>query len=83
MEEENKECFGDPSQVCPENEQGVIGPNRGCVSCNVVSACLRKALEKKGILSPPVHQHPLIKKGIGFLQRWSELKSSSSKSSRK
>lgn len=69
-----KECFGNPEKVCPENERGFIEPNRECVSCEVVAMCLRKALEKKGVLNPPFKEHPLIKKSAGFLRRWSELK---------
>lgn len=74
-----RECFGNPERVCPENEKGFIEPNPECVSCEVVATCLRKALESKGILSPSFKEHPLFKRGVGFLRRWSELKRRNSK----
>lgn len=67
-------CFGDPDKVARRNSEGIIEPNQECVGCNVISKCLKKALIKQGILSPPLRERRPVSKLLGFLHRWSERK---------
>jgi len=68
------ECFGKREKVCSRNEDGFIEPNVECVRCKMLKRCLRKALEKDGVLDPPLQETPIVRKTRAFLSRWSRLK---------
>lgn len=67
-------CFGDPRQVCPRDETGIIQPQAHCLSCEHVKRCLRQALEQQGVLSKPLAQAPVVSRISRFLKRWSDQK---------
>ncbi|MCX7822113.1 MAG: hypothetical protein N2260_01560 [Syntrophobacterales bacterium] len=67
-------CFGNPGKVAKRNNQGFIEPDTECVNCKSVSLCLREALQKEGILSPPFRERELVKGIMGFIRRWSDKK---------
>lgn len=73
-EEPRLSCFGDPQKVSQQTPEGLIEPNVECVNCEWVSSCLKKALQKKGILHTPLYEKEPVKRAIGFLRRWSEKK---------
>ncbi len=68
------DCYGKVEKVCPVGEKGVIEPNLECLQCVFIKSCLASALRKKGILATPVKEKPIVKKTVGFLNRWSRLK---------
>ena len=73
-------CFGDAERVCPRNEDGFIEPQRECLQCPEVRACLQAALQAQGVLKTPTAPSPMAESCIGrFLKRWSERKRSVSR----
>ncbi|MGD9505255.1 MAG: hypothetical protein AB7W37_10090 [Syntrophobacteraceae bacterium] len=67
------DCYGDPSRVCPRDEDGVMQPQRECVACFHVRRCLQTALQKESVIEPSVAAPAAAKVG-GFLKRWSDRK---------
>jgi hypothetical protein len=67
-------CYGDPSCVCPKDDEGIIQPQPDCVSCTVVRSCLQEALRKEGLISDATGQSQLVSKATRFLKRWSDRK---------
>jgi hypothetical protein len=70
---ERPACFGDPSQVCPKDGEGIIQPQAGCVSCGFLKNCLQQALRRDGLLWDSSGQQ-LVSKSTHFLKRWSNRK---------
>lgn len=73
-EQMRPECFGDPQQVCPVDENGIMQPQTQCLGCGVLKSCLQKALRNRGILPPPLTESPVVLKMTSFLRRWSDHK---------
>jgi len=67
-------CFGDPPQVCPRDEDGIIQPQAHCLSCERLKDCLRQALQTQGVLPKPSAPPPVVSRVAGFLKRWSDQK---------
>ena len=70
---EQPACFGDPSQVCPKDEEGFIQPQHGCSSCEFLRSCLQGALRREGTLVDSSGQQ-VVSKTTHFLKRWSNKK---------
>jgi hypothetical protein len=75
---ERPPCFGDPAAVCPRDDKGFFQPQKQCLDCSVVKACLQRALRQAGVLPTPVLETPAAVRFKGFLQRWSRQKLSHS-----
>lgn len=73
-ESERPQCFGDPKEVCPKDEEGIIQPQKTCLSCNFLKKCLQKALVKEGIITDPEARNRIVARTTGFLKRWSDRK---------
>lgn len=73
-EDEIPSCFGDPATVCPRDESGFFQPQKNCLGCSVVKACLQKALRAVGALPTPILETPAAVRFKGFLKRWSDQK---------
>ena len=73
VDEEPPACFGDPERVCPKDDEGLIQPQAGCVSCSFLRNCLQQALRREGMLVDPSGQQ-LVSKTTNFLKRWSQKK---------
>jgi hypothetical protein len=71
--EERPACFGDPSRVCPKDDEGIIQPQAGCVTCGFLKNCLQQALRREGLLLDSSGQQ-LVSKTSHFLKRWSNRK---------
>jgi hypothetical protein len=67
-------CYGDPEQVSPKDERGLIEPQAECLGCGHLRSCLQKALRKQGLIRPPLSGVPGATKVSNFLKRWSERK---------
>jgi hypothetical protein len=67
-------CFGDPSRVCPKDDDGFIQPQAACVSCKCLRSCLQLALKQAGFISDSSGQNPLISRTTDFFKRWSNKK---------
>jgi len=67
-------CYGDPEQVSPKDERGIIEPQAECLGCGHLKGCLRQALRKQGLIRPPLSELPAVSKVSNFLKRWSERK---------
>jgi len=72
--EDSPECYGDPKLVCPKDERGIIMPQTECLSCCLVTKCLRHALRREGVIRSPLEESPVVSKVSGFLKRWSDRK---------
>ncbi len=72
-EGERPPCYGIPELVCPRNEEGIIEPQRECVSCADLKTCLRKAVEDQGLVRGG-DTHSPVSRVAGFFRRWSRLK---------
>jgi hypothetical protein len=65
------ECFGNGERVCPEDEDGIMQPQKECLPCSHLRECVQTALVRRGklrIVEPP------STKVSGFLKRWSDNK---------
>ena len=60
---EHPECYGNPERVCPKDEEGIMQPQPGCISCGSLKPCLQTALQRGG-----------LSKVKGFFKRWSDQK---------
>jgi hypothetical protein len=69
---EHPECFGDGDRVCPVDEEGIMQPQRECVPCSHLRACLQSVLVRRGKLR--IVEDPRRSKVTGFLKRWSDRK---------
>ena len=67
-------CYGDPEQVSPKDEMGLIEPQAECLGCGHLKGCLRQALRQQGLIRPPLSGLPGVSKVSNFLKRWSERK---------
>jgi len=65
-------CFGDGDKVCPVDEEGIMQPQRECLPCSYLRACLQSVLVRRGKLRI-VEEHPGSKVS-GFFKRWSDRK---------
>jgi len=65
-------CFGDGDKVCPVDEEGIMQPQRGCLPCSYLRACLQKVMVHRGKIRV-VDEQAGSKVG-GFFKRWSDLK---------
>jgi hypothetical protein len=70
---EHPECYGNPERVCPKDEDGIMQPQPGCISCQSLKPCLQTALQKGGLLAPSAAA-PVVSKVKGFFKRWSDQK---------
>ncbi len=71
---ERPECYGDPGRVCPKSEDGFIEPQADCVNCRWIQDCLRKALEKSGVVRTVAQKETPVSGVVGFVKRWSDRK---------
>jgi hypothetical protein len=67
-------CYGDPAQVCPKDDEGVIQPQRACMPCVFLKECLQQALYVAGMIVKPGSETRVVSKATGFLKRWSDKK---------
>jgi hypothetical protein len=67
-------CFGNAERVCPRDEKGFIEPQRECLECAFVKACLQQALKATGVLPASVVETPVVSRFTKFLKRWSDQK---------
>jgi hypothetical protein len=69
--EDPPKCFGDGDKVCPVDEDGIMQPQRGCLPCSYLRACLQDVMVKRGKLR--IVEEP-VSKVTGFFKRWSNRK---------
>ena len=65
-------CFGDGDKVCPVDEEGIMQPQRGCLPCSYLRACLQDVMVQRGKLR--IVEEPPGSKVTGFFKRWSNRK---------
>ncbi len=65
-------CFGDGDKVCPVDEEGIMQPQRGCLPCSYLRACLQDVMVRRGKLR--IVEAPSCSKVTGFFKRWSDRK---------
>jgi len=65
-------CFGDGDKVCPVDEEGIMQPQRECLPCSYLRACLRNVMVRRGKLR--IVEEPPVSKVTGFFKRWSNRK---------
>ncbi|MGO9016857.1 MAG: hypothetical protein ACLQVJ_00750 [Syntrophobacteraceae bacterium] len=65
-------CFGDGDKVCPVDEEGIMQPQRGCLPCSYLKACLQDVMVKRGKLR--IVEASSCSKVTGFFKRWSDRK---------
>ncbi len=65
-------CFGDGDRVCPVDEEGIMQPQRACLPCSYLRACLQKVMVQRGKIR--VVDEPVATKITGFFKRWSDRK---------
>ncbi len=65
-------CFGDGDKVCPVDEEGIMQPQRGCLPCSYLRACLQSVMVRRGKLRI-VEDRPGSSLS-GFFKRWSDRK---------
>ncbi len=65
-------CFGDGDKVCPVDEEGIMQPQRGCLPCSYLRACLRNVMVLRGKIR--IVEGSTGSKVTGFFKRWSNRK---------
>ncbi len=66
------ECFGDGDKVCPVDEEGIMQPQKGCLPCSHLRACLQNVMVQRGKIR--IVEEPSGSKVAGFFKRWSDRK---------
>lgn len=72
--EERPACFGDEAEVCPKDQDGIRQPQVECLSCKMLKACLREALQREGVISRRSPEVPAVSRLSQFFKRWSDQK---------
>lgn len=67
-------CYGEPDQVCPKDERGIIQPQTECLTCGHLKGCLQRALCREGVIPAPISESPVVSRVSCFLKRWSDRK---------
>ncbi|NLI81434.1 MAG: hypothetical protein GX443_07070 [Deltaproteobacteria bacterium] len=74
LKEERPPCFGRANLVCPRDDAGLMQPQRECMPCVHLRACLQQALHGQGLISKSLSQEAFGSRLAHFIRRWSDQK---------